>query len=248
MIQHNLIIYKKNKNHAYKLFCLHINAILHPFKIFPKNYDFYIESLTHKSYSNENNLNYSYQRQEILGDSILNYLSTEYLLNKYKDENEGFISEKKAIIIKNDTLFKISQKLNLSDLLLLGNGENNAGTSHNIKIQADIYESFIGAIYLDQGLAKTNQFINDTLFAYINTNNILNIFNNYKSMIQEYFQSYGHHIKYVEKNYIKDKKMYIINLIVDQKIYGVGSGKTKKEAETNAAKEAYFKIAEIIGE
>ena len=137
---------KKNYNQELQAFLKQL-GISHP-----KNLSIYKEALTHKSYANENNLNYNYERLEFLGDAAIDWVITNFLFNKEKHLDEGTLSLTRSNLVKKETLSKCCQEIHLDEFILLGKGaQNNAS---NISIYEDVFESFIGAVARDQGIKQ----------------------------------------------------------------------------------------------
>lgn len=195
-------------------------------------------ALTHSSYSNEHNEE-SYERLEFLGDSVLQIVMSEYF---YLNTNypEGKMSKIRASYVCEQALRVYSEDLGLIPYIKVGHGQEK-NISDNII--ADIFESVLGAVYLDQGLLKAKEIIYDIAIPYVEKNYVF--LGDYKSILQEYTQMNKDTIEYVlvkETGPAHDKR-FEVELKIDNVIYGRGSGKSKKEAEQNAAYEAYLKIA-----
>lgn len=214
--------------------------ILDQFNIKTENIELYKTAFTHTSYANEEKTE-SYERLEFLGDAILELVISEYLY-KNTDYREGVMTKLRAHYVCESALFEYSKKLGLNTYLRLGHGEEINGGKYRESIVADIYESFIGAIYLDQGFKKAEDFIYQTLIPYIKENK-LNFFNDYKSELQELVQTDKRSLEYVivsEEGPSHDKTFTAI-VKIDNVIYGTGIAHSKKEAEQEAAKDALKK-------
>lgn len=214
--------------------------ILDQFNIKTENIELYKTAFTHTSYANEEKTE-SYERLEFLGDAILELVISEYLY-KNTDYREGVMTKLRAHYVCESALFEYSKNLGLNTYLRLGHGEEANGGKYRESIVADIYESFIGAIYLDQGFKKAEDFIYQTLIPYIKENK-LNFFNDYKSELQELVQTDKRSLEYVivsEEGPSHDKTFTSI-VKIDNVIYGTGVAHSKKEAEQEAAKDALEK-------
>jgi ribonuclease-3 len=142
-----------------------------------------------------------------------------------------------------DALSEYSLNSHFDKYLRLGKGEELTGGRGKKAILADAFEAFIGALYIDQGIEKTKEFVMNTVIKSINKNEEL--FNDYKSVLQEMVQTSKKSLEYVvvrEEGPSHDKE-FEVNVIVENIVYGTGVGKTKKEAEQNAAKDALSKKA-----
>ena len=203
----------------------------------PKKLSYYLEALTHKSYKNENKLNYDYDKLEFLGDSIIGYLVTDYLFNTLKLDSVGKLTEAKILLVQSDTLAEAAKDINLSKVLKLGVGMKNIDSN---KILEDAFESFIGAIYLDLGIQEAKKILEYTIFKYY-SNHKLDRLTDYKSLIQVALVK---HSKKETLYKIKQISPFVFEaqLIADDILYGVGYGKNKKLAEKEAAKDAYSRL------
>ena len=207
------------------------------------NIDILKQAFIHSSYVNEHEIEKyeDNQRLEFLGDAVLELLVSDYLYKYYNDKEEGYLTKKRARLVCEDTLSKIAIELELYNYLILGKGESADKVKTNTSIMCDTFESLIGAIYLDLGLDYTYKFIEKYLLTEDNLN--LDI-NNYKSILQEFLNVNKQVIKYEVSNETgpDHNKEFYINAIVDGKLVGSGMGKSKKEAEQNAAKAAMYKL------
>lgn len=204
----------------------------------PKNISLYIEALTHRSYANEHKQNYSYQRLEYLGDSVLSFLTADFLYKKYPHKHEGELTVLRKQLVCSNTETAIAKQIGLQNFILLGVG---AATSNGIdKILEDCFESFIGAVYLDLGLEPIIKFLNRTLFKF-NDTNIMNSALDYKTLVQEALMKHNaHNAMYHTKQLGQNN--FVATLKVNGITYGQGQGKNKKQAEKAAAAEAYSKL------
>lgn len=216
--------------------------ILEELDIKPNNLDLFLTAFTHTSYCNENKTAESYERLEYLGDKVLDLIVSEYL---YRNKNieEGEMTKIRAAHVCEDALADYSLNLHFDEYIRLGKGEEITGGRKKKTLLADIFEAFVGALYLDQGLNKTKKFVNNTVIKSINSNEEL--FNDYKSILQELVQTDKKSLQYLLVNETgpSHNKRFEIKVIVGNVVYGKGIGKTKKEAEQNAAKDALRKKA-----
>ena len=127
--------------------------------------DTFIEALTHKSYRNVNiNVKKDYDRLEILGDSIVQKIVTEYLFENYPKKNEADITDDRKLIVQSETMKRATNQLELIDYAFLGNGVNHDKDTDNIK--SDLFESLIGAVYLECGEEKCKEIVIMTIIDY----------------------------------------------------------------------------------
>ena len=206
----------------------------------------------HRSYLNEHR-NYhlaSNEKLEFLGDSVLSLITSIYLYKNYPELQEGDYTDIKSAIVCTDSLFQAAKNLSLGDFLYLSKGEDKSGGRSNINILADCYEALIAAVFLDFGFNRAYQFVEKTLFEqkldYIIKNKL---YLAPKTRLQEYVQAKFKIIpvyKLVETQGPEHNKTFKIEVFVQGKKLGSGSGKSKKEAEEIAAKNALEKIKFLI--
>ena len=216
--------------------------ILEELNVIPNDKSLFETAFTHSSYCNENKDTESYERLEFLGDKVLDFIVSEYLyINRHLFEGE--MTKLRAAHVCEDALSEYALNSHFDEYLRLGRGEELTGGRKKKAILADSFEAFIGALYIDQGIEKTKQFVMSTVIKSINKNEEL--FNDYKSVLQELVQTNKKSLEYVlirETGPSHDKE-FEVNVIVENIVYGTGIGKTKKEAEQNAAKDALSKKA-----
>ena len=125
-------------------------------------------AITHRSLANENSkINFSNERLEFLGDSVLSVVVSAYLYEKYPSYPEGELTATRSLLVQSKTLAKIAREMHIGDFLLMSRGEEQSGGKANNSILADAFEAIIGAIYLDQGLETATTFIKDSLLSKI---------------------------------------------------------------------------------
>ncbi len=211
--------------------------IFKKFNIIINNTDLLKVALTHTSYSNEHNVE-SYERLEYLGDAVLEIVCSDYL---YKNTNypEGEMSRLRSLYVCENALYEYSKEINLKDYIYLGNGMIEA----NKTIIADVFEAVIAVIYLEKGLDVVKQLFNDLIVPYIKHHD--DFLKDYKSLLQESVQTVKKSVTYklIDESGPAHHKEFKVEVIIDDLVYGVGIGNSKKEAEQNAAKEAYQKRA-----
>lgn len=204
------------------------------------NEELYEQSLTHTSYANEENVT-SYERLEYLGDAVLELVMSEYLyLNK--EDDEGAMTKLRAHYVCENALYEYSLKLNLNEYLKLGKGESESGGKYRKAIVADIFEAFIGALFLDQGLGIVKKFIYDHVIPLIETD-VIDFLGDYKSTLQELVQTDKRSLEYVvvDEEGPSHNKLFTVIVKIDDIIYGKGIAHSKKEAEQEAARDALQK-------
>ena len=217
--------------------------ILKKLEIPYKNTTLYKRALTHTSFANEHNTE-SYERLEYLGDAILEFIMSEYLY-KNSDFKEGKMTKLRSHYVCESALYEYSLLLGLNEYIRFGNGQISNG-KYCKAIVADVFESFIAAMYLDIGITEVKKFIYKHVIPLIE-NNSLDFFTDYKSILQELVQTDQKSLEYIvtkESGPSHDKE-FEVDVIVENIVYGTGVGKTKKEAEQNAAKSALDKMANV---
>lgn len=214
--------------------------ILDKLNIIPNNEKLYIQALTHTSYSNEHDDYESYERLEFLGDAVLEVIISDYLYNE-KHLEEGTMTKMRSCYVCEAACCTYAKRLGLDSYVLLGSGETEANTT----ILADVFESFIGAMYLDKGLEFTKNMIMDVIVKYIE--NKVNFLKDYKSELQEQVQNVKKSAVYevIDESGPAHNKMFTCQVKVDDIIMGIGRGSSKKAAEQEAAKEALKKQIKV---
>ena len=205
-----------------------------------KNKDLLIKALTHTSYSYENNVE-SNEKLEFLGDSILEFVSSKYLYDNYKNLKEGEMTKVRATVVCEESLYKVAIQHNFSDFLNLGKSESANQANLSKSILADAVEALIAAIYLDSNLENAETFIINNLQQAIEiaSRNVGN--KDYKTVLQEKLQIHGNvNIKYyiISESGPDHNKVFESKVECNGKVLGIGKGKNKKASEMIAAKNA----------
>jgi ribonuclease-3 len=187
----------------------------------------------------------SYEILEHLGDSILGAVVSTYLIKRFPQENEGFLTDLKQYIVCNDMLGSLSQKLGLDKFYIISrHNEDVCNGRANIKKLGDILEAFIGALWTDSGnnFQVVSKFVVSLIETYINIPKLLLNNKNYKEQLQKIFQSKFHYTpKYLMLS--SAGNMYTMAVTDENGVHlGVGAATTKKQAEQFAAKQAMEKI------
>ena len=211
-----------------------------------KDISYFEMAFTHSSYTNEKNIakHKDYERLEFLGDAVLELVTSEFLFKNFKELPEGKLTKLRSSIVCEPTLEKYAKDLHFDKFILLGRGEEKIGGRKRPALLADIFESFIGALYLTKGLDSVKIFLENTLFYEVKDYNY-QAFVDYKTILQEeIFKIKLGDIKYVllnESGPSHDKE-FTTGIYISNKEYGKGIGKTKKESEQLAAKSALKKL------
>ena len=216
--------------------------LLERFNIIPNNEDLYKIAFTHSSYSAKHELDYDYERLEFLGDSVLNMLTSEFLQNMHPTFSEGKLTKLRANYVCQNALIVYSHENDLDKCIRLNLEDNAISDNEVISITADVFESFLGAIYLDQGIEKAKEFLKQTVFPYIEAKTIF--FYDYKSTIKEYGDAEDVEVSYelLEEHGAPHDKTFVMRILIDGVDYGHGVEKKKKEAEQLAACKAIDRL------
>lgn len=197
------------------------------------------EALTHSSYSNENRNAKSNERLEFFGDSVLGVLASEYLFFKYRELPEGELTKIRAAAVCEDSLSELSRDIGIGKYLLLGHGEIQGKGRERKSILADAFEAVLAAIYVDGGRSEAERFLYPRLIPKIelcakNTKD-------HKSLLQQFVQQTpGEVLSYRltgEEGPSHDKTFHV-EAMLGANVIGKGTGKSKRQAEQEAAKDA----------
>lgn len=207
----------------------------------------YVQALRHRSTLVENDYGPtdSYERLEFLGDAVLDLIVTEIIFDLFPEKNEGFLTKLRAKLVKGDTLAMFARQLQLNKLMLLADQVQGQGIENSKSILADVFEALIGALYLDSGYKPVSQFVRRIIDRYIDFDTIITALDNYKSLLLEFAQARQMAIptySLVSERGPGHDKTFEIEVYVDKKPLAKGIGKSKKEAEQNAARKALEKL------
>ena len=205
-----------------------------------KNKELLKKALTHTSYAYEHKLE-SNEKLEFLGDSILEYISSKYIYCNYNKLKEGEMTKVRAEVVCEASLYKVAQKHNFSDFILIGKSEENSGGKNKPAILADSIEATIAAMYFDGGLEPVERFIVDNLKEAIENSTKHVGMKDFKTVLQEKLQENGDvNIKYsvIKESGPDHDKIFTVKVEVNGKMLATGEGKTKKHAEMEAARKA----------
>ena len=202
-----------------------------------KNEELLLTALTHSSYANENNCE-SYERLEFLGDAVLELATSEYFYLYYKGD-EGKMTKTRASYVCEEALVEYSRETGLDKLIRLGNGVKDDTPS----IIADCFESVLAVVFLEHGYSVAKKYVMDIIKPYVESGH--KFIEDYKTYLQEVLQSQQKTLEYVVTNEEgpQNDKIYEVDCLVDNLVFGHGKGHSKKEAEQKAAKDAISKMA-----
>ncbi len=212
---------------------------------FSKN-ELLFKSLTHKSYANEKRQEElrDNERLEFLGDSVLDLVVSEYIFNKYPNHPEGELAKIRSVVVSTTMLAEKAREISLGDYILLGKGEEQSGGRTRDSILADTFEAVVGSIYLDQGFNQARTFILDLLIPNINDVEVGAHIQDYKTLLQELVQKETNQrpsYEVINEEGPDHKKIFTVQVKIENKILGIGKGNSKKEAEQQAAQNAIEK-------
>lgn len=199
-------------------------------------------AFTHRSYLNENKkASQSNERLEFLGDSILSFVVSSYIYEKNPDVNEGELTSLRSVLTNTQTLYQVGERIGLGGALLMSKGEEEGGGRTNKTILANTYEAVVGALFLDGGIEKARDFIENTIL-----NNIDEFVGNQglkdpKSRLQEYMQEKfktSPEYRILEQNGPDHNREYTSGVFHDEELLAKGTGKSKQDAEKEAALQA----------
>lgn len=201
-----------------------------------------INALTHSSYANEKKIPFDNERLEFLGDSVLGFVTAEYLYSQFKTRPEGELTKLRAAVVCEKSLFKFADKISLGDAVLMGRGEEQTGGRSRPSILSDAFEAVIAAMYIDGGIDAVKPyilgFIKDAVKQEAD-------FKDNKSLLQEEIQKVkGNTLSYTEKDEFgpDHNKTFVFEVSLNGEVIGSGEGKSKKEAEQVAAGNALEKL------
>lgn len=196
-------------------------------------------ALTHSSYSNEHG-GRNYERLEFLGDSLLGFISAEFMFGRSPEIPEGRMTKLRSEKVCSKGLGEVGRKLELGKYMKLSNGEARNGGAQRRSILEDMVEALVAAIYLDGGIDEARKFVENFILSDVDFSDV-NRAEDSKSLLQEYLQRDGDaDIRYelVSESGPDHDKSFVCRVLHDGEEIGRGSGKTKKEAEKNAAGKA----------
>lgn len=206
-----------------------------------QNQEFLYEALSHSSYANEKKKQRrSNERLEFLGDSVLSIVVSQYLFENFPELPEGELTKIRAALVCEKSLHRFALQISLGDFLLLGKGEAHTGGRQRPSILADAFEAVIAAIYLDAGLEAARKHILRFIPKNIPENRSV-LFGDYKTALQEVIQKNPEEkVEYmlIDESGPDHSKTFAVEVCLNSNVIGRGQGKSKKEAEQMAAKEA----------
>jgi ribonuclease-3 len=208
-----------------------------------RNEQLFVQALKHRSYlplTQEDRI-HSNERLELLGDAVLALVVVEFLYAQYPHKEEGELTSIKSLIVSRSILARIARDMDLGKYILLSESEEKSGGRNRASIISDAMEAIIGAVYLDGGLEKAREFIEQNILCDFEEIVSEDLHKNYKSMLLEYAQSQNLGLPYYNVQSVDGpdhKKVFTVEVKIQNDIFGVGTGNSKKLAEQKAAQEA----------
>ncbi|MCD8209878.1 MAG: ribonuclease III [Coprobacillus sp.] len=212
--------------------------------IVPHNEELFELALTHSSYNSDaNTKHHDYERLEFIGDSVIGYIVADLIYKNKKDMEPGDMSKLKSYLVKSHSLATLARSLHLQDYIRVGNSIDREKMFQADNVLEDVCESLVGALYLDQGLEFTYDLVKEHMLPYV-LNTDEDVIIDYKTKLQEDMQT-----EYRESvQYVLDKvegpahdRTFTVSVIFNGMVLAQGTGKRKKDAEEDAAKNALKK-------
>ena len=198
------------------------------------------QAVTHSSFANEQKINRQkhYERLESLGDAVLELVSSDFLFQTHPEMPEGQLTKLRASMVCEPALAYCAKDLTLDSYIQLGKGEEATGGRYRDSIVSDVMEAVIGAIYLDGGMEPARTYIHRFILSDLENKQL---FLDSKTNLQEYMQQNlkkEFHYRLVEESGPEHDKVFLVEVVMEEKVLGRGKGRTKKAAEQQAAYEA----------
>jgi len=225
-----------------------INELKEKFNIVFRDVSLLEQAFTHSSYVNEHrNLQLSdNERLEFLGDAVLELLVSRFLYNQFPTVPEGRLTKLRAAIVREDSLAKFAKECHFDRYIRLGKGEENSGGRNRPSLLCDLFESFLGALYLDQGLKAVHEFLGKIVFPKVKAGAFSHEMD-HKTRLQEVLQRSGDVLidyRLVKEEGPAHERLFWTEVFCDGQLIGKGHGKSKKLAEQDAAANALGHLEE----
>ena len=221
-----------------------IEELLRKINIPFKNLEHYEMALTHPSYNADvNTKHFDYERLEYMGDAVLDYVAADLIFHEFPEMEPGNMSKLRSFLVKSKTLSNYARKINLADYIIVGHSITREQLAKSDKILEDCFEALIGAIYLDKGISFVFNYVKAILIDDIRLFGKQDL-TDYKSKLQEEMQAEHresvHYVTIQESGPAHDRT-YVVNVLFNDIVLASGTGKSKKAAEEDAAKNALKK-------
>jgi len=197
-------------------------------------------ALTHRSYSYENGRGPNNERLEFLGDAILGFLVTAHIHDHFSDMDEGNLTKLKNAVVSAPALAQAASSINLGEYLLLGKGEIQTGGREKMNLLADTFEAVLGAAYVSKGLEAARTIVNQHILPLLDSAEDLLLSADPKTTLLESMQQQGKAAPVYQTTHEgpDHDRTFFANLLIDGQVIASASGRSRKQAETNAAIEA----------
>ena len=208
------------------------------------------QAFIHRSYVNEldgDTVLFDNERLEFLGDAILGFIMSDQLFHRYPDEQEGELTRLRSALVRKTTLARVAQKLHLGEFLSLGRGEEDSGGRTRGAILCATFEAVLGALYLDQGIEAARAFAIQWIGPELARVEEMAVSKDAKSRLQEYAQNtYSQTPRYktIDSTGPDHNKVFVQQVMVDKHAVGLGEGRSKQEADQQAAAMALFRMGQ----
>lgn len=214
-----------------------------------KDNELLMQALCHSSYANEqiNSRPGDNERLEFLGDAVLDLAISHILMLRFKDATEGDLSKFRATVVDEAGLYEVALRLGLGECLLLGKGEEQSRGREKPSILADTTEALIGAIYLDARFDTAMEIIEGLFASLLDRVGTQELVHDFKSLLQEYSQQSCKALpryRLIKETGPAHDRFFQVALSLRGEVLAEGEGRSKKEAEQNAAREAFFYLKE----
>lgn len=213
----------------------------------PTLIELYDRALTHSSYTYENKLSAidNYERLEYLGDAVLKLLVSEYLFERFPDYREGDLTKIRAVVVSDARLAELAEQMNLGDFIIFGASEARSGGRKKVSNLACAFEALLGALFLDGKMLEARDLIREQLEHLVTEIDLSKTKDNYKAVLQELTQTDGGMLpnyRTVKETGPSHNRIFHVEVSIHGEIMGMGSGKTKKEAQQAAARQALMTL------
>ncbi len=223
---------------------MELNEFLSSFGIKTQDYSLYELALTHPSCNSEQNTKHQdYERLEFVGDSVIGFASADLIFKVHPEMDQGLMSKCRSFLVCSKALANYARKYGIYEFIHIGHSISREQLAKSDKILEDVFEAFVGAIYLDQGVDVAYRFVKDVLFEDIKSINIDDIVDA-KTRLQEEIQSeYREAVKYelIDEFGPPHDRTFVSQVVFNGLVLGKGNGKSKKASEEAAAKDALSK-------
>jgi ribonuclease-3 len=194
-------------------------------------------ALTHRSYSYENGRSPNNERLEFLGDAILGFLVTSHIHDHFSDLDEGNLTKLKNAVVSAPALAQAASSINLGEYLLLGKGEIQTGGREKMNLLADTFEAVLGAAYVSKGLEAAKTIVEQHILPLLDSAEDLLLSADPKTTLLESMQQQGKAVPVYQTTHEgpDHDRTFFANLLIDGQVIASASGRSRKQAETNAA-------------